>query len=93
MECCLLSVDAQKLCIDLIAMPNLEFDIIIGMDFLSAYQALISCFKRQVVLFTRGGDYLRFKGDQLELTPSFLSHLGGKDFFTEDYLPCPPSIM
>ena len=37
---CLLSIDDRQLCIDLIVMPNLEFDII-GMDFLSVYRALI----------------------------------------------------
>ena len=43
---CLLSIDEQQLCIDLIVMPNLEFDIIIGIDILSAYHASIDCFKR-----------------------------------------------
>ena len=49
---CLLSIDNRQLCIDLIVMPNLEFDIITGMDFLSVYRASIDYFKRQVVLFT-----------------------------------------
>ena len=48
---CLLSIDDQQLCTDFIVMPNSESDIIIGMDILSAYRALIDCFKRQVVLF------------------------------------------
>ena len=42
---CLLSIDNRQLCIDLIMIPNLEFDIIIGMDFLSVYRASIDCFK------------------------------------------------
>ena len=49
---CQLSIVDEQLSIDLIVMPNLKFDIIIGMDFLSAYQASIDCFKRQVILFT-----------------------------------------
>ena len=63
---CLLSIDDRQLWIDLIVMPNLEFDIIIGMDFLSVYRASIDYFKRQVVLFTPEGSCLRLKGDRLE---------------------------
>ena len=43
---CLLFIDERQLCIDLIVMLNLEFDIIIGRDFLSAYRASIDYFKR-----------------------------------------------
>ena len=55
---CLLSIADQLLSIDFIVMSNLEFDIIIGIDFLFAYHALIDCFKRQFVLFTLEGNYL-----------------------------------
>ena len=62
-------------------MPSLEFDIIIGMDFLSTYRESIDYFKRKVVLFTLEGSCLRFKGDWLEPSPSSLSRLSGKNYF------------
>ena len=62
-------------------MSSLDAEIIIGMDFLSNYRASIDCFKRQVILFTPEGNCLRFKSDWLEPSPSYLSRLGGKDYF------------
>ena len=62
-------------------MSSLEFDIIIGMGFLSTYRAPIDYFKQQIVLFTPKGNCLRFKGDRLEPLMSSLSRLSGKDYF------------
>ena len=55
---CLLSIADRQLSIDLIIMPNLEFDIIIAMDFLSFYHMSTDCVKRQVILLTTEGDCL-----------------------------------
>ena len=65
----------------MIVIPNLEFVVIISMDFLSIYHASIDCFKRQVVLFTLERDCHRFNGDRLEIFLSSLSCLGGNEFF------------
>ena len=61
-------------------MPSLEFDIIIGMDFLPTYPASIDYFK-QVIFFTPEESCLRFNGDRLEPSPSSLSRFSRKDYF------------
>ena len=78
---CLLCIADQQLSIDSIVMPNLKFDVIVDMNFLSVYHVSIDCFNRQVILFTLDGDCLRYKGDHLELFLYSLSHLGSKEFF------------
>ena len=38
----------QKLEVDLVPLPLQMFDMILGMDFLTKYQALIDCYKKKV---------------------------------------------
>ena len=43
---CELSLDGKTLLVDLIPLPMTDFDIILGMDFLSGYHAVIDCLKK-----------------------------------------------
>ena len=47
---CLLLIHDKELFVDLIALPFHEFDLILGMDWLSKHQAIIECDKKTVVL-------------------------------------------
>ena len=47
---CPLMAHDREFSIDLIAFPFHEFDLILGMDWLSKYRAIIDCDKKTVVL-------------------------------------------
>ena len=42
---CELELGGQKLEVDLVPLPLQMFDMILGMDFLTKYQALVDCYK------------------------------------------------
>ena len=47
---CPLVIHDREFSIDLIALPFQEFDLILGMDWLSKHQAIVDCDKKIVVL-------------------------------------------
>ena len=47
---CFLVIHDREFSVDLIALPFHEFDLILGMDWLSKHQAIIDCDKKIVVL-------------------------------------------
>ncbi|XP_028112688.1 uncharacterized protein LOC114310793 [Camellia sinensis] len=49
---------------DLRVMEMSNFDIILGMDWLSAHRAVINCHQRKVVAHTQDGTRFQFKGDR-----------------------------
>ena len=47
---CPLMVHDEEFSVDLIALPFHEFDLILGMDWLSKHRAIVDCDKKKVVL-------------------------------------------
>ena len=47
---CPMMIHDRKFSIDLIAFPFREYDLILGMDWLSKYQAIVDCDKKVVLL-------------------------------------------
>ena len=47
---CSLVIQDREFFVDLIALPFHEFDLILGMDWLSKHRAIIECDKKMVVL-------------------------------------------
>ena len=48
------------LMVDLRVMDISEFDVILGMDWLTAHQVVIDCDRRRVTAYTQDGDYVMF---------------------------------
>ena len=61
---CDLSVGGKTLLADLVPLPMVDFDIILGMDFLSSYRAVIDCFRKEVSFHVFGGEEVKFCGDK-----------------------------
>lgn len=59
---CNLEIDGQNFCVDLIPFKLGEFDVILGMDWLSRNNAQINCKRKTVKLPLRGGKVVVFKG-------------------------------
>ncbi|XP_028075767.1 uncharacterized protein LOC114277998 [Camellia sinensis] len=56
-----------------VLLDMLSFDVILGMDRLSSYRAMIDCFRQRVTVCTSSGDCFYFLGDQVNrvLSPVF----------------------
>ena len=46
-----------------------EFDVIIGMDWLTAHQVVIDCDRRRVTAYTQDGSCVMFQGDKHDALP------------------------
>ncbi|XP_028119520.1 uncharacterized protein LOC114317028 [Camellia sinensis] len=67
---CKIRVSNLHLTCDLRVMEMLDFDIILGMDWLSAHQAVIDCRLRKVVAHMLDGTRFQFKGDRQDYMTS-----------------------
>ncbi|KAI3827213.1 hypothetical protein L1987_01285 [Smallanthus sonchifolius] len=65
---CLLLMEEEEYLVDLIPMPMQEFDVIIGMDWLSSHDATIICNQKIVRFMTPTGKEL-MKGKELDQVP------------------------
>ena len=59
---CELEISGILLTVDLRVMDMLEFDVILGMDWLTAYRVLIDCEDRRVISYTQDGTCVTFQG-------------------------------
>ena len=60
---CELEVSGLHLSCDLQVRNMSDFDIILGMDWLSAHEIVIDCYQKKVTVCTLSGTYFQFKGD------------------------------
>ena len=61
---CEISWDAGQILADLVPIDVTGFDIILGMDCISAYHAKVDCFRKVAVLSTSDGKKLVFVGQR-----------------------------
>ena len=69
---CELEISGTLLTVDLRIMDMLEFDVILGMDWLTAYRVVIDCERRRVTAYTQDGTRVIFKGDKHDILPQTL---------------------
>ena len=70
---CVLELDGVALSVDLLPLPLIEFDVILGMDFLSKYHAKVDCFKKEVKLMKPDGVDVIIKGKRRILPTCVIS--------------------
>ena len=61
---CELEISGTPLTVDLRIMDMSEFDVILGMDWLTAYRVVIDCEHRRVTAYTQDGTRVVFQGGQ-----------------------------
>ena len=57
------------LTVDLRVMDMSEFEVILGMDWLTTYRVIIDCERRRVTAYTQDGTYVMFKGGKHNVLP------------------------
>ena len=66
---CELEISGILHTVDLRVMNMSEFDIILGMDWMTAYRVIIDCERRRVTAYTQGGTRVVFQGDLHDILP------------------------
>ena len=66
---CELEISGTLLTMDLRIMDMSEFDVILGMDWLTAYRVIIDCERRRVTAYTQNGTRVVFQGDKHDILP------------------------
>ena len=66
---CELEISGTLLTVDLRIMDMSEFDVILGMDWLTAYRVVIDCERRRVTAYTQDGTRVVFQGDKHDILP------------------------
>ena len=61
---CELEISGTLLTVDLKIMDMSEFDVILGMDWLTVYRVVIDCERRRVTAYTQDGTRVVFQGGQ-----------------------------
>ena len=68
-------IEDEILLVDLVELDILEFDVILGMDWLSAHHAVLDCFNKVVTLSISGKLVIRYQGDRNAVSPCLISAL------------------
>ena len=66
---CELEISGILLTMDLRVMDMSEFDVILGMDWLTSYRVVIDCERRRVTAYTQDGTCVVFQGDEHDIFP------------------------
>ena len=66
---CELEISGTLLTVDLRIMDMSEFDVILGMDWLTACMVVIDCERRRVTGYTQDGTRVVFQGDKHDILP------------------------
>ena len=66
---CELEISGTLLTVDLRIMDMSEFDVILGMDWLTAYRVVIDCERRRVTAYMQDGTRVVFQGDKHDILP------------------------
>ena len=68
---CELGISGTLLTVDLRIMDMSEFNVILGMDWLTAYKVVIDCERKRVTAYMPDGTHVVFQGDKHDI----LAHL------------------
>ena len=65
-------IGGQEFPADLVALDIRDFDVVLGMDWLSCYRATLDCYKKEVKLHRPGKLEVKFSGIRKELFSSVI---------------------
>ena len=66
---CELEISVTLLTVDLRIMDMSEFDVILGMDWLTLYRVVIDCERRKVIAYAQDGTRVVFQGGKHDILP------------------------
>ena len=66
-------IEGQEFPVDLVALDMRDFDVVLGMDWLSRHKATLDCYKKEVKLHRPGKMEVKFRGLHRELSSCMIS--------------------
>ena len=69
---CELEISGILLTVDLRIMDMSEFDVILGLDWLTAYRVIIDCERRRVTAYTQDDTHVVFQEDKHDILPQIV---------------------
>ena len=69
---CELEISGILLTVDLRIIDMSEFDVILGMDWLTAYRVVIDCERRRATAYTQDATCVVFQGDKNDILPQMV---------------------
>ena len=66
---CELEISGILLTVDLSVVDMSEFDVLLGMDWLTTYRVVIDCDRRRIIAYTRDGICVTFLRDKHDVLP------------------------
>ena len=76
---CELEISGILLAVDLRVMDMSEFDVILGMDWLTTYRVIIDCERRRVTAYTQDDTRVYFRGTSMIFCPIQCTSPGVRD--------------
>ena len=70
---CLVLVEGRELLADLVLLDVIEFDVIVGMDWLAQHYAIIDCREKEVIFRTLNDEEFRFRGNKSSMPQNIIS--------------------
>ena len=64
-----LEISGTLLTVDLKIMDMSELDVVLGMDWMTAYRVIIDCERRRVIAYTQDSTRVVFQGDKHDIFP------------------------
>ena len=77
---CELEISRTLLTVDLRIMDMSEFDVILGMDWLTVYKVVIDCERRRVTAYTQDGTRVVFQGGKHDILPRTVCGLANEPY-------------
>ena len=74
-------IGGQEFPADLMALDMRDFEVVLGMDWLSRHRATLDCYKKEVKLHRPGKLEVKFRGIHRELSSSMISALAMQRMF------------
>ena len=72
---CEVCIEDEILLVDLVELEIFEFDVILGMDWLSAHHAVLDCSNKIITLSISGKPVIRYQEDHSAISPCLISAL------------------
>ena len=71
-------IGGQKFPADLVALDMRDFDVVLGMDWLSRHRATLDCYKKEVKFHRQGKLEVKFRGIRRELSYNMISAMAAQ---------------
>ena len=86
-------IEGQEFPADLVALDMRDFDVVLGMDWLSLHRPTLDCYKKEVKLKWSGKLEVKFRGLRRELSSCMISAMTAQKMLSKGCQGCPAYVV